>query len=62
MEVSSVDRYEPAFKEAVNAHNTTIWVTLNPLANSNQQVLPTWRSNIAYRRYVQGRITPTTVA
>jgi putative ABC transport system substrate-binding protein len=39
MEVSSVDRYEPAFKEAVNAQNTTIWVTLNPLANSNQKVI-----------------------
>jgi ABC-type uncharacterized transport system substrate-binding protein len=39
MEVSSVDRYEPAFQEAVNAHNTTIWVTLNPLANSNQKVI-----------------------
>jgi putative tryptophan/tyrosine transport system substrate-binding protein len=39
MEVSSVDRYEPAFKEAVNAHNTTIWVTLNPLANSNQKII-----------------------
>jgi putative ABC transport system substrate-binding protein len=39
MEVSNVDRYEPAFKEAVNAHNTTIWVTLNPLANSNQKVI-----------------------
>jgi putative ABC transport system substrate-binding protein len=39
MEVSSVDRYEPAFKEAVNALNTSLWVTLNPLANSNQKVI-----------------------
>jgi putative ABC transport system substrate-binding protein len=39
MEVSSVDRYEPEFKEVVNAHNTTIWVTLNPLANSNQKLI-----------------------
>jgi len=39
MEVSSVERYEPEFKEAVNAHNTTIWVTLNPLANSNQKLI-----------------------
>jgi putative ABC transport system substrate-binding protein len=37
MEVSSVDRYEPAFKEAVKARNTALWVTLNPLANSNQK-------------------------
>jgi len=39
MEVSTVDRYESAFKEAVNAHNSTVWVTLNPLANSNQKII-----------------------
>jgi putative ABC transport system substrate-binding protein len=39
MEVSSVDRYEPAFKEAVNARNTAMWVTLNPLANTNQKLI-----------------------
>jgi putative tryptophan/tyrosine transport system substrate-binding protein len=39
MEVSSADRYEPAFKEAVDARNTAIWVTLNPLANSNQKTI-----------------------
>jgi putative ABC transport system substrate-binding protein len=37
MEVSSVDKYETAFKEAVEAGNTALWVTLNPLANSNQK-------------------------
>ncbi|MGH7357887.1 MAG: ABC transporter substrate-binding protein [Candidatus Rokuibacteriota bacterium] len=37
MEVSSVDHYETAFKEAVEARNTALWVTLNPLANSNQK-------------------------
>ena len=37
MEVSRVDKYEAAFKEAVEAHNTALWVTLNPLANSNQK-------------------------
>lgn len=37
MEVSSADRYEAAFREAVEAHNTAVWVTLNPLANSNQK-------------------------
>ena len=37
MEVSSVDRYEAAFREAVEARNTAVWVTLNPLANSNQK-------------------------
>src|SRR5262245_6244690 len=39
MEVSSVARYEPAFKEAVAAGNHALWVTLNPLANSNQKVI-----------------------
>ena len=37
MEVSSVEKYEAAFKEAVEARNTALWVTLNPLANSNQK-------------------------
>jgi putative ABC transport system substrate-binding protein len=39
MVVSSVDNYEAAFKEAVEAQNTAIWVTLNPLANSNQRMI-----------------------
>ncbi len=37
MEVSSVEDYEAAFKEAAEARNTALWVTLNPLANSNQK-------------------------
>jgi putative ABC transport system substrate-binding protein len=37
MEVSRVEHYEAAFKEAVEARNTALWVTLNPLANSNQK-------------------------
>jgi putative tryptophan/tyrosine transport system substrate-binding protein len=37
MEVSNVDKYEVAFKEAAEAGNTAVWVTLNPLANSNQK-------------------------
>src|SRR4030095_7482290 len=37
MEVSSIDRYETAFKDAVRAGNTAVWVTLNPLAHSNQK-------------------------
>jgi putative tryptophan/tyrosine transport system substrate-binding protein len=37
MEVSRVDIYEAAFKDAVEAQNTALWVTLNPLANSNQK-------------------------
>ncbi len=39
MQVSSVDKYAAAFKEAVNARNNAVWVTLNPLANSNQKLI-----------------------
>ena len=37
--MSSVDKYAAAFREAVNAHNNAVWVTLNPLANSNQKLI-----------------------
>jgi putative ABC transport system substrate-binding protein len=39
MEVPSVDKYESAFKDAVKARNHAVWVTLNPLANSNQKLI-----------------------
>ena len=39
MEASSVHNYEAAFKEAIKAGNTAVWITLNPLANSNQKLL-----------------------
>ena len=39
MRVSSVDKYAAAFREAVNARNNAVWVTLNPLANSNQKLI-----------------------
>ena len=39
MPVSSLDAYDPAFKDAVKAGNTAVWVTLNPLANSNQKLI-----------------------
>jgi putative ABC transport system substrate-binding protein len=39
MEVSSVDKYEAAFKEAIKARNAAVWVTPNPLANSNQKLI-----------------------
>jgi putative ABC transport system substrate-binding protein len=39
MEVSSVEQYVDAFKDAVKARNTAVWVTLNPLANSNQKFI-----------------------
>jgi putative ABC transport system substrate-binding protein len=37
MEVSSADKFESAFKEAVNARSAALAVTLNSLANSNQK-------------------------
>jgi len=39
MEVSRVDRYEAAFNDAIAARNSAVWVTLNPLANSNQKLI-----------------------
>jgi len=41
MPVSSVDKYEAAFKAAVKARSAAVWITLNPLANSNQKLLAT---------------------
>ena len=37
MEVSHADKYEAAFKAAIKAGSTALAVTLNPLANSNQE-------------------------
>jgi len=39
MQVSSVEGYMAAFKEAVKARNHAVWVTLNPVANSNQKLI-----------------------
>ena len=51
MEVSAADHYETAFKEAVEARNTALWVTLNPLANSNQKkIAELWPSAAGCRR------------
>lgn len=36
MEVSRNEQYEEAFERAAVAQNRAVWVTLNPLANSNQ--------------------------
>src|SRR5262245_16863215 len=46
MEVSSLDKCEAAFREAVEAHNTALWVTLSPLANSNQRKIADLAINI----------------
>jgi putative ABC transport system substrate-binding protein len=39
MEVSSTDKYEGAFKEAIKKRSTALAVTLNPLAFSNQTLI-----------------------
>lgn len=39
MEASSADSYAAAFKEAVKARSTAVWITLNPVANSNQKMI-----------------------
>jgi len=37
MRVSSTDKFESAFKEAIKARSTALAVTLNPMANTNQK-------------------------
>ena len=39
MEVSSADKYEGAFKEAIQARSAALAVTLHTLANSNQKLI-----------------------
>ncbi len=39
MQVSNVEEYVAAFNGAVKARNHAVWVTLNPVANSNQKLL-----------------------
>lgn len=39
MKASSPDDYAMAFKEAIKARSTAAWITLNPVANSNQKLI-----------------------
>lgn len=39
MQVSAVDEYANAFKDAAKAGSQAVWVTLNPVANSNQKLI-----------------------
>jgi len=39
MQASTVEEYVDAFKGAVKARSQAVWVTLNPVANSNQKLL-----------------------
>jgi putative ABC transport system substrate-binding protein len=39
MPVSSIDEYAAGFKSAVKARSHAVWVTLNPVSNSNQKLV-----------------------
>jgi len=39
MQVSTVEDYHAAFRAAAKARNHAVWVTLNPVANSNQKLI-----------------------
>jgi putative ABC transport system substrate-binding protein len=39
MQVSTVEDYHAAFRDAAKARNHAVWVTLNPVANSNQKLI-----------------------
>jgi len=39
MTASSPDEYAVAFKDALKARSAAVWITLNPVANSNQKVI-----------------------
>jgi putative ABC transport system substrate-binding protein len=39
MQVSNAESYVAAFRRTVKAGNQAVWVTLNPLANSNQKLI-----------------------
>jgi putative ABC transport system substrate-binding protein len=39
MQVSNAENYVAAFRQAAKAGNQAVWVTLNPLANSNQKLI-----------------------
>jgi putative ABC transport system substrate-binding protein len=39
MTASGADSYAAAFKQAVKARTNAVWVTLNPMANSNQKLI-----------------------
>jgi putative ABC transport system substrate-binding protein len=39
MQASTVEDYHAAFRDAVKARSHAVWVTLNPVANSNQKLI-----------------------
>ncbi len=63
MEVSSADKFEGAFKEAIKARSAALAVTQSPLAVSNRKLdRGPWRQKIGCRRYTRGQILSTAAA
>ena len=56
MAVGSTDKYEGAFKEAIQARSTAIAVTANRWSKVIKNRWWTWRKKIGYRRYTGGPI------
>jgi len=62
MEVSRVEHYEAAFTAALEARNTALWVTLNPLPTRTKKRLPTSPSPMGYHRSARVRTMQKTGA
>ena len=62
MEVSSAERLQAAFREAVKARNNAVWVTLNPVANSNQKLIAELAVENDCRRSARGPTMRRTAA
>jgi putative ABC transport system substrate-binding protein len=62
MEVSSADKYESAFKEAVKARSSALAVAQDALAGSNLKLIADLATNIGCRRVTRGENLSTTAA
>jgi putative tryptophan/tyrosine transport system substrate-binding protein len=60
MEISSADRYEEAFKDAVKAHSGAVAVTLNPWPIQTKKRSRVWQCTTVWRRCAREQITRTT--
>ena len=62
MEVSSADKFESAFKEAIKARSAGLAVISSSLANSNQKLIADLATKIGCRRFTLGEIGSPAVA
>ena len=62
MEVSSADKFEGAFKEAIKARSAALAVIQSPLTTSYQKQIADLAKKIGCRRYTLGKILSTAVA